>query len=212
MKNLVLFWGWTRNEKSYQGLIESAPKDWKIFTVSYEELIPKGKIEDFHNNILQFLKANSLKRFYLLGHSLGGSLALEFTYHHPEMLERLFLVDSEGIYGHESLPQVMKNFLKTHTLQGKKKAGENLKAIYRILRRPILHLKLAHFAHHADVQQEAKSIKVPTTILWGEKDHLTPLWQGERLHHLITTSNFIILAGQGHDWILYQPELFWQNI
>lgn len=193
MKNLVIFGGWGRNEKSYQGLINNALEGWKIYYISNPEFIPN-------------------KRFYLLGHSLGGVLALEFACHHLDMVEKLFLVDSEGIYGHESLPQVLRNFLKTHTLQGKKKAGENLKAIYRILRRPVFHFKLAHFAHHANMEEEAKAIKVPTIILWGEKDHLTPLWQGEKLHGLIKGSKLVVLKDMYHDWILLHPELFWQNI
>lgn len=41
-KNLVLFWGWSRSKVSYQGLIDSAHKDWKIYHISYPDLIPDG--------------------------------------------------------------------------------------------------------------------------------------------------------------------------
>lgn len=193
MKNLVIFGGWARNEISYQGLINNAPAGWKVYYISNPELLPN-------------------KRFYLLGHSLGGALALEFVCHHPDMVEKLFLVDSEGIYGQESLAQTVKNFFQTHALHGRKKAHENIKALFRTLRRPILHYKLAHFAHHADMKEKAKRIKVSTTILWGEKDHLTPLWQGERLHKLIKGSKLVVLKDMDHDWILHSPYLFWKNV
>lgn len=210
--NLVLFWGWSRDARSYQGLLDSAPANWKIFIISYEELIPNGKIDDFDENAIKFLEKNNLNKFNLMGHSLGGALALEFAYHHPQKVQKLYLVDSEGIYEQASLPKLVANFFKSQSLYGKKKSLENIKALYRALKNPKLHYKLAHFAHHANLQEEAKSIKVPTIILWGEQDHLTPLWQGQKLHDLINGSKFVILKGMDHDWVLHSPELFWKNI
>lgn len=211
-KNLLILGGWGRNEKSYQHLIVSTPPDIKIYFISYEDLIPNGQIDGFNERVLEFLDKNNLDKFYLMGHSLGGALALEFSYHNPGRVEELILIDSAGIYGQETISQALKSFFKSHTLHGKKKALENIKALYRIIRKPLLHYKLAHFAHHIDLQQEAKTIKIPTIILWGEKDYLTPLWQGQKLHELIKGSKLIVLKGMDHDWILHSPELFWQNI
>lgn len=212
MKNLVLFWGWTRNEKSYQKLVSLAPPSWKIYPVSYEQLMPQGRVDLFGENVFKFLDHHNLKEFDLLGHSLGGALALQFTYDHPERVERLFLIDSEGIYGHENVVQVLLNFLKSHSLHGRKKAMENIRAFYRTIKSPGFHLKLARHAHFADLQKEAKAVKVPTTIVWGEKDHLTPLWQGEKLHQLIANSQLVVLPKMDHDWILHSPQAFWANI
>lgn len=147
-----------------------------------------------------------------MGHSLGGALALEFAYHQPQMVERLFLVDSEGVYGAENIFQLTSNFFRSHTSHVRRKAVENIKAIYRIARKLMLHLRLAHYAHHIDLQKEAREMKVPTTILWGEQDHLTPLWQGQALHQAIPGSKLIILKEMDHDWILHSPELFWENV
>lgn len=209
-ENLLLLWGWTRNERSYEKLINTSPENWNILTLSYEELMPGGRPERVNDVILNFLEELGLDQVNLMGHSLGGALALEFAYHNPERVKRLFLVDSEGIYGHESLRQLIWNFLRAHS---KKVAlSENLKAVYRTLRKPILHARLAHFAHHADLQEQARSIKVPTLIIWGEKDRLTPPEQGKRLHKLIPSSRLIILENMDHDWVLHSPEKFWENI
>lgn len=211
-ENLVAFWGWTRTEQTYKKLVESAPKDWRVLAISYEDLLPRGDINAFQDAVLKFLEDNGLREVNLVGHSLGGALAVEFAYHHPEKVRRLYLVDSEGVYGHETIREVIRNFLRTHGSHGQKKMGENIEALYRTLRKPLWHAKLAHFAHHAHVHEEASALKVPTVIIWGEKDNITPLWQGQKLNEWIPGSRLVVLTGVDHDWIIHSPELFWQNI
>jgi len=75
-----------------------------------------------------------------------------------------------------------------------------------------LHLRLAQFAHNIDIQRQAQELKTPTVIIWGEKDRIVPLWQGQKLHELIPNSKFLILKDMDHDWVIYNPEKFWQNI
>ncbi|MDO8503947.1 MAG: alpha/beta hydrolase [bacterium] len=211
-QNLVAFWGWTRTEQTYKKLVESAPKDWRVLAISYEDLLPKGDINAFQGAVLKFLEDNALKEVNLVGHSLGGALAIEFAYHHPEKVKRLYLLDSEGVYGHETIREVIR-ILMTHAAPGQKKMGkENIKAFYRALRKPFWYAKLAHFAHHAHLYEEASALRVPTVIIWGEKDDLTPLWQGQKLNEWIPGSRLVVLKDMDHDWIIHSPELFWENI
>ena len=211
MKNLVLFWGWTRNEHTYQRLIGSAPADWRIYRVSYEQLIPHGDMQLFKQNFLKFLEENKLSKFYLAGHSLRGALSLDFTYHFPNKVQELFLIDSAGVYDFQAIHHEVKAMLNRHP-KYKSFSDPRWASLKRILRHPILHARLGLHAHFVDLQKEASEIKTPTTIMWGADDKLTPVRQGERLHELIKGSKFIVLQGEGHDWILFYPELFWENI
>ncbi len=43
-----------------------------------------------------------------------------------------------------------------------------------------------------------RAIKVPTLIVWGDKDNLTPPWQAERLKNLIPGSRLEYLENVGH--------------
>lgn len=190
--NLVVFCGWGRSSSSYKKLTQTAPKDWRIFFVTHPDEVSE--------------------KACILGHSVGGALAIEFTFHYPQRVKKLFLVDSEGIYGQENLLKLIHNFLKTHTVQVKKKMVDNIRLIFRMLKKPKLHYKLANFGHHANLLKESQGIKVPTTIIWGEKDYLTPSWQAEKLHQLIPNSKLVILKDMDHDWILHSPQLFWENI
>lgn len=43
-----------------------------------------------------------------------------------------------------------------------------------------------------------RALNLPTAIIWGEKDDVTPLVQGERLHRLLPTSSLDVIADVGH--------------
>lgn len=71
---------------------------------------------------------------------------------------------------------------------------------------------MSYFAHYIDLQQEARDLKVPMTLLWGEEDKVIPLWQAKKLHSLIRGSKLITLPNISHDRILKYPEKFWANV
>lgn len=190
----------------------SAPKNWDIYSLNFDDLYKAGWIEKLGENVNEFLAENRLDKVCIAGHSMGGALALTYAYLHPERVNKLFLLDASGIYGNETIPQLVMNFFRSHSPQGNTKRSENMKAIFRAFKRPIANLKLAKYAYKVDLQEEARNIKVPTTIIWGESDHLNPLWQGKKLHKLIRNSKLIILPDADHSWPLYAPELFWKNI
>jgi pimeloyl-ACP methyl ester carboxylesterase len=53
-------------------------------------------IEALANDIDSVAKALGLKRFVLVGHSLGGSVSIEYAGRHPEMVAQLLLADPSG--------------------------------------------------------------------------------------------------------------------
>lgn len=209
-KNLTLFWGFTKKETSYNQLLELAPKNLNCHTLSFEELIPKATLKTLETNVLDYLSNNNIQKTCLLGTSLGGALAIIFTNLHPERVEKLILVDCEGVYDRKHIAHAAWNFFLSHNSGQEKKFSRNFKATLRTLSKPLLHLKLGWLAHHIDVRDYAQNIGVPTTIIWAELDHITPLWQGQRLHQLIKHSKLVILKKLDHDWILYYPQKFWQ--
>ena len=50
----------------------------------------------------------------------------------------------------------------------------------------------------SDVETFAARSKLPIELIWGDKDTVTPLWQGERLRELWNGSQLQVLDGVGH--------------
>ena len=59
-----------------------------------------------------------------------------------------------------------------------------------------------------DLTEDMKKIKIPTLIIWGEDDDITPIEFGKRMNSLIPNSKFLILPRAGHFSFLDQPDEF----
>lgn len=209
---LIIFPGWGGDESYYKEVITKAPSGWKILVISYKDLTPNGEFNDFNKKVLDFLDQNNLQKVNLLGQSMGGALTISFANQYPERVKRLFLINSEGVKSNESLVQLCinaclsgKTYFSTHPLQ-------LLKLIIDIIIHPRWYKQQADFGRSIDVTKEASNLRVPTLILWGEKDKLIPLWQGEKLQQLIPGSKLISFKDGSHDWLQNNPELFWENV
>ncbi len=53
-----------------------------------------------------------------------------------------------------------------------------------------------------------QDIKVPTLVIWGEEDEITPVWQGRKMAKLIKGAQLKVLPESGHFPYLESPALF----
>ncbi|MDO8498631.1 MAG: alpha/beta hydrolase [bacterium] len=210
-QSIVVIPAWTLNEGFYKKLIKSAPSDTKVLVAPLELVVPDGNPQLFEENFLHFLKRNNLEKANLIGHSLGGVLALAFASHHPEKVNKLYLIDTKGVDYRENIWQALSKQFQDWFNHTNKKIGMGLGFPGRFLRRPIFHSKLGFYAKNANLEKEAKAINVPTVLIWGEKDRVTPLNQGRALQHLISNSKMFILEGMDHNWLVHSPKYFWQH-
>jgi pimeloyl-ACP methyl ester carboxylesterase len=54
---------------------------------------PEISFELMSDDIFQFFKEHHIEKAYLLGHSMGGKVAMLFACKHPELVEKLIIVD-----------------------------------------------------------------------------------------------------------------------
>lgn len=209
MNSLVILPGWTRDRRSYKKLIGSAPSNWQVFVPSYRDLKPYKGIDFFNKRLIDYLEKHNLANINLLGHSLGGALAVSFAASHQNKIKRLFLVDSKGLHDSESLFYEIRNFVKEHL---KKSLVENVSDFARVMRSPSLNFRLGLLAHFADAKTQADKIRVDTIIFWGEQDFMAPIADGKKLKNLIPNAKLVVLKRMGHDWILNSPKHFWNNL
>ena len=87
-RTLVVLTGWARDHHSYKKLIQSAPNDWQILVPSYNKLGLHKGIDTFGKNLSSFVKAQN-SPVSILGHSLGGALAIHFVASYPGKIEKL---------------------------------------------------------------------------------------------------------------------------
>jgi pimeloyl-ACP methyl ester carboxylesterase len=165
-----------------------------------------------------------VRREAIIGHSMGGGVAVAFAEQHPEEVWALVLMDASGIprtKGQGSgLDRIAHNpFLRPllrwatprwviargirKTFADPSKASDRLlDRIYDLLRFPGNRAALIghYLANDNDVQiqDQLRSLMVPTLILWGEADRLLPPSHAGEFQRRISGAQLIVYAGIGH--------------
>jgi pimeloyl-ACP methyl ester carboxylesterase len=175
-------------------------------------------VDDLAYFYLDLLGMLANGRVHIVGHSLGGWVAMAMAIRSTAQVLSLTLIDSAGI----SVPSVPRGdmFIGSPQETGKLlfateaaatrwaagwQASDELKEIYDKNRaaaakytwQPRLHdPRLAKWLHRVDV---------PTHIVWGEADWLIPPAHGEALQQLIRGAQRTLLPGAGHLCDIEQP-------
>jgi pimeloyl-ACP methyl ester carboxylesterase len=61
---------------------------------------------------------------------------------------------------------------------------------------------------HFDIRDRLSEVKLPTLVLCGDEDQLTPVKYSRYLHETITGSRLVLIPRAGHMVMIEQPELF----
>jgi pimeloyl-ACP methyl ester carboxylesterase len=79
-------------------------------------------------DLQEFMQRNGLPMAHILGHSMGGKTAMQFALHHPDMIDKLVVVDmAPKAYpgGHTTILKAL-NALDLHTLEDRQQADAQL--------------------------------------------------------------------------------------
>lgn len=180
-------------------------------------------INNYLTFLYNFLGAVGVKKCVIGGNSLGGNIAWRFASKHPDMVERLVLIDASGYASMaQSTPVAFKlaqipilkslflyltpKFIARSSVENvyadKSKVTEELVDRYfeLTLREGNRQAFVDRLAIDVDTsyQHKIKSIDKPTLLLWGEDDLLTPIEMAYKFQQDLTNDSLIILKNIGH--------------
>ena len=154
------------------------------------------------------------KKVVLIGHSNGGRIALAFSNKFPKNIKQLILIDSAGIYHKKFFLQIKRLLFKGAAKIGKKLVkSDNLRNILyklagesdyknadEVQRQTMVNLI------SVDLTNILEKINIPTLIIWGKEDSVTPLSDGIMMHKLIKGSKLKIIDSARHSPQFTRPE------
>ena len=175
-----------------------------------------------HIRVLKtFLNILKIEKCHVVGNSLGGWLAWEFTYRYPQKVDKLVLIDSAGFLEEENVPlpfklartpvfgriikyvvrpQILEQFLRQVYFDQNKVTDQLLTRYYELFTRegnPDAFLKLVN-QPVSDNTVALRHITNKTLILWGREDMWIPVHNAYRFHSMLINSTLKIYPKVGH--------------
>ncbi len=210
--------------------------DLKGFGLSEKPLDDKYSAIDQANIIFDFIKKIKIENLVLIGHSMGGAIALltflKFAVERNNPIKRLILIDSPAYK--QKIPEFTK-LLQIPFLNKILLVFLPFRfAIKMVLKRCFFDDKkiteeiIGHYGHflnetgsfHAfittakkilpknadEISAKCRKIDIPVLLIWGEKDEVIPLSIGERLQKDIPNARLAVIPKCGHIPAEEKPE------
>ena len=183
-------------------------------------------ITGYADCLARFIEVVELDRPHVVGLSFGGALALAFAHRHPTAARSLVVVSGYAGWRGSLPPAVAEDRLQQATLlselSGERLAATLLPTMFdtsppsEVLAAFGDSLRTFHpggframaQASAEDLRGTLAGIKVPTLLVYGDRDVRAPIYVAEQLHAALPDSTLVVLEGVGHVCNLEAPDEF----
>lgn len=185
----------------------------------YEMPVRTAGLESLTDFIEEFVRFHALKNLTLLGNSLGGHLALMYTLRNPDNVKRLILTGSSGLFESSmggSYPKrgsydyirerVAYTFYYPETAS--KELIDEVFEITNSIQKCLSIVAIAKSAQRHNMASEITKINIPTLLVWGLNDTITPPLVGHEFNQLIPQSTLRFIDKCGHAPMMEHPQKF----
>lgn len=199
------------SEKGYKIVIPELP--------IYTQNILKTNVKAFARYVKDFITFKGFDRVILLGNSLGGHIALYHAKMYPEKMLGLVITGSSGLYESamgDSYPrrgdyEYIKQKAQSVFFDPKVATKEMVDEVFSMANDRIKLIKTLTIAKSAIRHNMAKDLPkmhLPTCIIWGKNDSVTPPEVAEEFHRLLPNSSLNWIDKCGHAAMMERPTEF----
>jgi pimeloyl-ACP methyl ester carboxylesterase len=165
-------------------------------------------VTEYRDFTKAFADALGLRPFVLIGRSMGGAIAMDFALAYPDRLRALVLVATAAKF---DLPaerlDTWQNVMRGRAQQPFTTEAFSPKTDFAVMREAWMEQvktdpRVRYFdlvaCSEFDATARVGEIKVPTLIIAGRDDGVTPPAQSEALHQAIRGARLIVIDDAGH--------------
>jgi pimeloyl-ACP methyl ester carboxylesterase len=221
-ETLMLLHGLFGAMSNFKDLIEHFKKTHQVVV----PILPLLDLDLLHTSVggLQkyvnkFIEHRNYNNIHLMGNSLGGHVAIVHTLKKPERIKSLILTGSSGLFesgmGDSYPKRGDKEYIRTKTqltfFNPALATDELVNEVFEITNNRLKVIKIIALAKSAirnNLGHELNQIKLPTCLIWGNNDTITPPFVGEEFHKLIPNSELHFIDKCGHAPMMEVPSEF----
>lgn len=197
--------------KGYQVIIPELP--------IYTQTLLKTNVKNFAKYLHDFIEYKGFEEVILLGNSLGGHIGLYHTKLYPQKVKALIITGSSGLYesamgggytkrgDYEVIKKKAQDVFYDPAIATKEIVDE----VYQTVNdrnKLIKTLAIAKSAIRHNMAKDLPKMTVPTCIIWGKNDNVTPPEVAEEFHDLLPNSDLFWIDKCGHAAMMEHPNEF----
>lgn len=167
----------------------------------------------------RFIKHKGFDKVILLGNSLGGHVGLLYSKSHPDTVKSLILTGSSGLYentmgdgyprrgDYEFIKKKCEEVFYDPAVATKEivdEVFENVNDRGKLIKT----LAIAKSAIRHNMAKDLPKMNVPTCLIWGKNDSVTPPRVAEEFHELLPDSDLFWIDKCGHAPMMEHPKEF----
>ncbi|MFC0562056.1 alpha/beta fold hydrolase [Halalkalibacter alkalisediminis] len=225
---IILIHGFVSSIYTYHRMIPLLSKHFSVVAIDLPGFGKSEKSKSFvysyknyANVVAECIKYFNLNDVIVVGHSMGGQIALNTAREIPEKVSKLILLCSSGYVKRARRSLIYCSYLPffkygvKHYIRRKdiKKSLENVcynhefitdelmnefAAPLRDKGFPVALMRLLRYREGDLTEEELKEIKKPVLLIWGEEDKVVPLQVGKRLVQDLPQAQLVIYEKTGH--------------
>jgi pimeloyl-ACP methyl ester carboxylesterase len=231
---LVLLHAFPLNARMWEGQLALAEAGWRVIAPHFRGFDgaagdpPATSMDDYAGDAIDLLDALHIKLAVVGGLSMGGYAAFAMLRHAASYIQGLVLADTrpqadtpEGVEGRQRMlrlvmdkgpaavaEEMLPKLLSETTRRTRPDVVERVRSLATASSAEAIAGAIRALMTRADSTPLLSTIHVPTLIVVGEADTLTPPALSEEMHRAIAGSELVVVPGAGHLSNLEQPEAF----
>lgn len=219
---IVLLHGLFGALSNWRSVLDFFSQNFKIYIPLipiYRKSTVAPTVQGFANYIRDFMDHKGIRKASLLGNSLGGHIGLVYTLANPERVHTLTLTASSGLFESgmgSTFPRrsdysYIKQRVEYTFYDPGTATRELVDEVYDIVNdnyKALRVLKVARDAQRHYMGDELGRIRVPTLLIWGLNDNITPTHVAHEFRRLLPNSELHFVDRCGHAPMMERPERF----
>ncbi len=214
---LLMLHGYGGSSDGFSAIYDHLSKRFTIVSVDVLGFGRSSKPSDFiytfpneANLYYKLMTKLGFEEFAVMGHSMGGEIALNIANLYPDAVTELVLIDAIGV---ETLTEETDIAIPEvdNSLSDTSAAVPYDAAQVKHQDEPGYDIALNKMWHTLP-EISASRINMPTLIVWGEDDPEVPLTDGEQFAEMLPSSKLKVIKGGNHAPFRKQTDEFLQSV
>jgi len=220
--NLLLLHGLFGALSNFQDVISGFSRSHRVIVPLlpiYDLPLKKTNVQNLAIFVRDFIKMKGLEEVTLLGNSLGGHVALVCAVDYPDNITGMILTGSSGLYENsfgggyprKGDKEYLRMKIELTFYDPKHATDELVDECHDAVNDRNKLIRILYFAKSAirhNMKDSLPGIQIPTCLIWGENDSITPPEVATEFNSLIPNSELKWIPECGHAAMMERPEEF----